>query len=90
MLFGNGRFYGAELAYEAALSEGFVLGQPRKLASLTDQKGPLAQALLSAKDPHPYCVAALDQADCWAELQNIAIVTPGVLLASGLLEQVYP
>ena len=90
VLFGNGRFYGAELAYEAALSEGFVLGQPRKLASLTDRKGPLAQALLSAKDPHPYCVAALDQADCWAELQNIAIVTPGVLLASGLLEQVYP
>lgn len=64
MLFGNGRFYGAEPAYEAALSEGVVLGQPRKLSTLTDQQGALAQALLSAGDPHPYCLAALDQAEC--------------------------
>lgn len=68
MLFGNGRFYSAELAYEAALTEGFVLGQPRKLATLTDQKRPLGQALLSATDTHPYCVAALDPAECSAEL----------------------
>lgn len=89
MLFGNGKFYGAELAYEAALSEGHVLGQPRRLAELTKMDGPLAQALLSGGG-HPYCVAALSDADCWAELQNIAVVTPGVLLASGALEQVYP
>ena len=87
MLFGNGRFYGAELAHEAALSEGYVLGQPRRLGGMTGMDRALA--LLAGGD-HPYCVAALSDAECWAKLQNIAVITPGVLLASGALEQVYP
>lgn len=90
LLFGNGAFYNAELVFEAALSEGHVLGTPRKLAGLTTMDEPLAQALLSEWQAHPYCVAALSAGECWEELREIAVITPGTLLASGRLEQVYP
>lgn len=90
LLFGNGAFYNAELVFEAALSESHVLGTPRKLAGLTTMDEPLAQALLSEWQAHPYCVAALSAGECWEELREIAVATPGTLLASGRLEQVYP
>lgn len=90
MLFGNGSFYNAELPFEAAMSEGYTIAKPRKLADLADLESPLAEAILTDWRGHPYCVAALSEADCWEELKNIAVVTPGALLASGALEQVYP
>lgn len=90
MLFGNGRFYNAELPFEAALSEGQVLAAPRKLAELTEFGAPLAQRLLSDWEEHPYCVAALTPEECWQEIGNIAVVTPGALLSSGALERVFP
>lgn len=90
MLFGNGSFYNAELPFEAAMSEGYQIAEPRKLAELTDMDSPLAKAVLADWQDHPYCVAALSDTDCWEEVKNIAVVTPGALLASGALELVYP
>ncbi|MFT4013574.1 MAG: peptidoglycan peptidase [Paracoccus sp. (in: a-proteobacteria)] len=90
MLFGNGRFYGTELPFEAAMSEGYVLAEPRKLGDFTDLDSPLANALLSDWKAHPYCIAALSREDCWLEVRNIAVVTPGALLLSEKLERVYP
>lgn len=90
MLFGNGSFYNAELPFEAAMSAGYPLAKPQKLAELTDMDSPLAKAVLTGWQGHPYCVAALSETDCWEQVKNIAVVTPGALLASGALEQVYP
>lgn len=90
MLFGNGAFYNAELVFEAALSEGHVLGTPRKLAGLTAMEGPLAQALLAEWQAHPLLRCGAVGGECWEELREIAVATPGTLLASGRLEQVYP
>ena len=90
MLFGNGSFYNAELPFEAALSEGYIIAEPQRLADLTNVDSPLAKVILSGWQDHPYCVAALSEAECWEELKRIAIVTPDALLSSGALEQVYP
>lgn len=47
MPFGNDRLYGAELPFEAALSAGQVIAQPRRLGVSTDQNGPMVKAMLS-------------------------------------------
>ena len=90
MLFGNGRFYNAELPFEAAMSEGYIIAAPRKLGDLTDLDSPLAEAILSDWKDHPYCVAALSVEDCWQDVQSIAVITPGALLSSESRERVYP
>ncbi|MDO5606051.1 MAG: peptidoglycan peptidase [Paracoccus sp. (in: a-proteobacteria)] len=90
MLFGNGQFYNAELPFEAALSAGHVIARPQRIGDLVAMDGPLAQAILADWQAHPYCVAALTAGECWQELRDIAIITPGALLSSGALEQVWP
>lgn len=90
MLFGNGSFHNAELPFEAAMSEGYTIAKPQKLSDLAGMESPLGKAILAGWQDQPYCVAALSEADCWEQVKNIAVVTPGALLASGALEQVYP
>lgn len=90
MLFGNGQFYNAELPFEAAMSEGHVIAEPRRLGDFADPDSPMVKAILSGWREHPYCVAALSAEDCWQVVQDIAVVTPGALLSSGKLERIYP
>ncbi|MDO5631482.1 MAG: peptidoglycan peptidase [Paracoccus sp. (in: a-proteobacteria)] len=90
LLFGNGRFYGAELPFEAAMSEGHVIAAPQRLGDLADMNSPLVKTILADWPAHPYCVAALSITDCWQDVQNIAIITPGALLSSNRLVRVYP
>lgn len=90
MLFGNGRFYNAELPFEAAMSEGHVIASPRRLGDFVGLDSPMVRAILVDWKEHPYCVAALSLEDCWQEVRNIAVITPGALLSSGRLERVYP
>lgn len=89
MLFGNGCFCGAELPFEAALTEGHTLAAPRRLGDFTDADSPLAQHILSRWQDHPYCVDALSAGDCWPVLTQIAIVTPATLIVSDKLERVW-
>lgn len=88
--FGNGRYYSAELPFEAALSAGVVLGHPRPLSEMASPTTALGQLLLKGWGDNPYCVAATSAEQCWDMISNASIATPQSLIASGKLEKVYP
>lgn len=90
MLFGNGRFYNAELPYEAALSAGRVLGRPRALGQIAAGNSPFAQALLKDWQDHPYCRVAQSAGECWLKVAEIAVVTPATLIGAEGMARVFP
>lgn len=90
MMFENGKFYNAELPFAAALNAGVLLAVPKPLRDVTEPDAPLGQALLKDRIGHYPCVEATDEEMCWGWMRNLAIVTPGMILASDALEQVYP
>ncbi len=90
MLFGNDRYYNAELPYEAGLSAGQVLGQPRPLGQIAAPDSAYAQALLQDWRGHPYCRVAPSAADCWSRMSGIAVVTPASLIAARGMVRVFP
>lgn len=90
MLLGNGKFYNAELPFAAALNAGVTLVAPKALRDVTEFNTPLGQALLEDRIGHFPCEEATDNEMCWGWMENLAIVTPGMILSSDALEQVYP
>ncbi|TRW96031.1 peptidoglycan peptidase [Paracoccus sp. M683] len=79
IMFGNDGYYNAEPPFVAALNGGVVPGKPIRLADLGRNSLPLQ----NAQSPD----------ECWTEISKwngLAVVTPGVLLGSDLLTQVYP
>ena len=90
MMLENGKFYNAELAFAAALNAGVLLAVPKPLRDVTGPDAPLGQALLKDRIGHFPCVEATDEEMCWGWMRNLAIVTPGMILSSDALEQVYP
>lgn len=90
-LFGNGAFYGAELAYEAALNAGIVLGSPARLGVLLNGPQDLEPQLRQFLEAHRYCEYETSFESCWeVQVSNVSIVTTDSLIASGALEQVFP
>ncbi|MCA0964949.1 peptidoglycan peptidase [Salipiger bermudensis] len=71
MLFGNEGFYNAELAYEAALSAGIVLGTPIPVENFASNA--LREVLVDRWRDYPYCVLAVDPSNCWPELKRISV-----------------
>jgi hypothetical protein len=88
--FGNGRYYNAELPFEAALSAGVVLGDPRPVREFASPSTNLGQHLLENWAENPYCVVASTAEQCWDMIGDASIVTPGSLIASGNLDQIFP
>ncbi|MCB5410030.1 peptidoglycan peptidase [Pseudogemmobacter faecipullorum] len=90
-LFGNGAFYGAELAYEAALNAGIVLGSPARLGVLLNGPQDLEPELRQLLAAHRYCEYETSFDSCWeTQIANLSIVTTDSLIASGALERVFP
>lgn len=90
MMFENGKFYNAELPFAAALNAGIMLVAPKPLREVTTPEAPLGQALLENRIGHFPCIEATDKEMCWGWMRNLAIITPGILISSEALEQVYP
>lgn len=90
MLFDNKKFYNAELIFAAALNAGVILGTPKPLRDLTTLDAPLGRALLKHWREHSFCLEATDEQMCWEWMRNLAIVTPGMIVASNAVEKVYP
>lgn len=90
MMLENGKFYNAELPFTAALNAGVILVAPKPLRDVTGPDAPLGQALLENRIGHFPCIEATDKEMCWGWMRNFAIVTPGMILSSDALEQVYP
>lgn len=90
-LFGNGAFYGAELAYEAALNAGIVLDSPVRLGVLLDGPQALEPQLRQLLEAHRYCEYEISFETCWeTQVSNLSIVTTDNLVGSEALEQVFP
>ena len=89
-MFGNGAYYNAELPFEAALSFGVTLGQPRRLSALGAASPALRDSLLENWSDGRLCSYATSAEDCWSYMGEVAIITPGALIASGQMRQVWP
>lgn len=90
-MLGDGAFYNAELAYQSALNAGFVLGNPVRLRDLVNDPDKLDPELHKILTTHRYCRYELSFDDCWTfNLQDQTIVTTDSLIASGLLDRVFP
>lgn len=90
LIFENGKLYNAELPFAAALNAGVLLTTPKPLREITTPGAPLGKALLEHRIGQFPCVEADDLEMCWEWLQDVAIVTPGSILSSPELQQVYP
>ena len=91
LILGDGTFYGAELAYLAALNAGVALGAPVPLRDLAGPPDRMDAALRAMLQGHRYCQHELSFDACWADsLGAQGIVTTGSLIASGRLRRVYP
>lgn len=90
MMLENGKFYNAELPFAAAMNAGVVLASPKPLRDLAMMETPLGQALLKGRIGHYPCIEATDDEMCWGWMRNLAIVTPGMIVSSDAVEQVYP
>lgn len=90
MMFENGKFYNAELPFAAALNAGVMLVTPQPLRDVTTMDAPLGQALLENRIGRYPCIEATDREMCWGWMGNLAVVTPGMILSSDAVEQVYP
>lgn len=89
-MFGNGAYYNAELPFEAAQSFGVVLGQPKRLSVLGAANPALREHLLENWNDYRLCRYAASAEDCWSIMGEVAIITPGALIASGAMRQVWP
>lgn len=90
MMLENGKFYNAELPFAAAMNAGVVLASPNPIRELATLETPLGQALLNGKIGHYPCIEATDEEMCWGWLRNLAIVTPGMIVSSDAVVQVFP
>ncbi|AJE44788.1 hypothetical protein [Celeribacter indicus] len=90
LMFENGKFYNAELPFAAALNAGVMLTMPKPLRDVTTIDAPLGEVLLENRIGHFPCIEATDREMCWAWMRNLAIVTPGMIVSSNAVEQVYP
>lgn len=90
LTFENGKFYNSELVFAAALNAGVLLSMPKPLREITAPDAPLGEALLTSRMGHYPCIEATDPEMCWSWMRDLAIVTPGSILSSDALEQVYP
>ncbi len=90
MMFENGKFYNAELPFAAALNAGVMLVAPKPLREVTSLDAPLGEVLLKNRIGHFPCIEATDEAMCWGWMRNLAIVTPGMIISSEAVKQVYP
>lgn len=90
MMFENGKLYNAELPFSAAINAGVVIATPKLLRDMAEIDSPLAQALLKGRIGHYPCIEATDEEMCWGWMRNFAIVTPGMIVSSDAVEQVYP
>lgn len=89
-MFGNGAYYNAELPFEAVQSFGVVLGQPTRLSVLGAANPALRDKLLESWQDDRLCRYATSAEDCWSIMGEVAISTPGALIASGAMRQVWP
>ena len=90
-MLGDGAFYNAELAYLSVLNAGIVPGAPVPLHSLVKDPKDLDAGFRKALQAHRYCRYELVFADCWTyNLRDQPIVTTGSLIASGVLDKVFP
>ncbi|MDO5641803.1 MAG: hypothetical protein Q4G26_05360 [Paracoccus sp. (in: a-proteobacteria)] len=89
-MFGNGAYYIAELPFEAAQSFGVTLGRPVPLRDLGAASPALRAALLEGWQDDRLCRYATREDDCWSQMGAVAIITPGALIASGAMRQVWP
>ena len=89
-VFGNGAYYNAELPFEAALSAGVTLGKPLRLRELGSAEPALREKLLENWNDYRFCRSAASAEECWSIMGDMAIITPGALIASGELRQVWP
>lgn len=90
LAFGNGKFYNAELPFEAALGAGVVLGETVRLGTLAEGKPELRDLFLSRLREHPYCAVVMGDEECWKEIADVSIATVQTILQSGLLTRVHP
>lgn len=90
MMFENGKFYNAELPFAAALNAGVLLVTPKPLRDITSMDAPLGRFLLEGRPGHFPCIEATDKEMCWGWMRNLAIVTPGMIVASDAVVQIYP
>lgn len=91
LILGNGSFYNAELPYQGALNGGIVLGAPVALHRLTEGPDSMDASLRALLENHQYCRYELSFEDCWQHnLKDHAIVTTGIIIASGAVDQVFP
>lgn len=90
MMLENGKFYNAELPFAAAINSGIMIAAPKPLREITTPDAPLGQALLKNRMGHFPCIEATDNEMCWGWMRNLAIVTPGLIISSETVEQVYP
>lgn len=90
MMLENGKFYNAELPFAAALNAGILLVTPTPLREVTTPEAPLGQTLLKNRVGRFPCIEATDKEMCWGWMRNLAIITPGALISSEALEQIYP
>lgn len=89
-MFGNGAYYNAELPFEAAQSFGVVLGKPVHLRDLGAENPELRAKLLENWQDCRLCRYATSAEDCWSYMGEVAIITPGALIRSGVMRQVWP
>lgn len=89
-MFGNGAYYNAEPPFEAAQSFGVVLGQPVRLGDLGAASPALKVRLLENWSDDGLCRDAASAGECWKLMGQVAIITPGALIGSGMMRQVWP
>jgi hypothetical protein len=90
MLLGNDGYYNAELPYIAALNFGVVMGVPTPVEKLVAESQALRDALLMNWEAHPFCFVAASREDCWNEIRDMSVVTPGQIVSSDVVTQVHP
>ena len=67
-----------------------VLGQPTRLSVLGAANPALRDKLLESWQDDRLCRYATSAEDCWSIMGEVAISTPGALIASGAMRQVWP
>lgn len=90
-ILGDGAFYNAELAYVSALNAGIAAGAPIPIRNLLDSFEDIDPELRDALESHRYCRYAQSFQECWTyDLGSQSIITTDGLIASGVLERVFP
>lgn len=87
---GNDLWYNAELPFDAAGSIGVTLGRPLRLHDLAAAHPPLRDTLMENRSAYRLCEDLVPADKCWETMGDMTIVTPGTLISSGQLRQVWP